>query len=85
MSALPPIATKLVRRNEASRCATRRHLHRSEEPRLFDHLVGASEHGRGTVIPIALVDLEVDGDMVLGRRLHWNEPVASSLRLLMLK
>ena len=27
-------------------CATRRHLQRSEEPRLFDHLVGAAEQGR---------------------------------------
>jgi hypothetical protein len=30
MSALPPIATKLVRRNEVTLCANKGHMHRSE-------------------------------------------------------
>jgi hypothetical protein len=43
MSAMPPIATQSVRRNEASRCANKRHMRRNKS-RSLNHLVGASEH-----------------------------------------
>jgi hypothetical protein len=42
MSAVPPIATELVRPDELTRCAKRRHMHRSRSS-LFDHLVGEGE------------------------------------------
>ena len=38
--------------------------------RLFDHLVGAGEHAGGIVEAERLGGLEVDHQLVLGRRLH---------------
>jgi hypothetical protein len=40
MSALPPIATKLVRRNEVTLCAISGCEQMQQNPCLFDHLVG---------------------------------------------
>jgi hypothetical protein len=37
---------------------------------LFDHLVSAGEHGRGNVDAERLGRLEIDHQLVLGRRLH---------------
>ena len=45
MSALPPIATKLVRRDEVTLCAIRGLAHRGKTALSFDHLVGA-DHQR---------------------------------------
>ena len=39
---------------------------------LFDHLVGAGEHGRGHVEAERLGGLEVEHRFVLGRGLHWQ-------------
>jgi hypothetical protein len=45
MSAMPPIATQSVRRNEVSRCANSYLIRCSEKTPLLDHLVGAGEKG----------------------------------------
>jgi hypothetical protein len=46
MSASHPITTELVRHNEPTRCANRRHSHCNSKALLFDHLVGGSEQRR---------------------------------------
>jgi hypothetical protein len=39
---------------------------------LFDHLVGAGEHGSRKVEPERFGSLEIDHQFVLGGRLHWQ-------------
>jgi hypothetical protein len=47
LSALPPIATALVHRNELTRCTIKSDITRCrKKARLFDHFVGAGEQGR---------------------------------------
>jgi len=40
-------------------------------PALFDHLVSACEHGRRHSDAEGFGGLEIDDELVLGRRLHW--------------
>jgi hypothetical protein len=46
MSAMPPIATELMPRNETSRCATSGCEQAQQDRPLFDHLVGEREQRR---------------------------------------
>src|SRR5262249_18451076 len=45
-------------------------MHRSKTASLFDHLVGAGEHRGRQIKAKRLGGLEVDRQLVLGRRLH---------------
>src|SRR6516225_4337389 len=68
MSALPPKAD-IAERLACPLCAKSGHMHRSKYP-LFDHLVGAGEQRLRHREAERLCGLEVDRQLVLGRRLH---------------
>src|SRR6266404_961713 len=73
MSALPPIATELMRRNELTRSARNGLMHRSKNTgckKSFNHLVSAGEHRRREAEADRLGRLEVDHQLVLGGCLH---------------
>jgi hypothetical protein len=44
----------------------------TSDRRLFDHLVGAAQHGWRNGKPHRLCGLEVDDKLVFGRRLDWQ-------------
>jgi hypothetical protein len=71
MSAIPPMATELVRRNELTLCANRVLMHCSANRQsLFDHVVGASEQRWGHLEAERLGRLEIDDQLEFGRLLH---------------
>jgi hypothetical protein len=71
MSAMPPIATELIRLGELTQCATFGFMQRSK-PRarlqqLFDHLVGTGDERRRHVQTDRLGCLQVDDELELHR------------------
>ena len=69
LSAMPPGATKLLRRSEMTQRANHVISRRSKQ-RAIDHLVGAGEQRRRQVRPSALAVLKLIASLVLGRRLY---------------
>ena len=71
MSAMPPIATRLVRRGSAPLCAKSGCEQSQQRDLLFDQLIGAGEHGRGDVEAKRLggdqIDDEIESSRLLDR------------------
>src|SRR5262245_46207919 len=70
MSASHPKATESLRSSEMTLSAMKRHMQRSKQHRLFDHLVGAGEQGRRDVETQGSCRLQVDYELELGPLLH---------------
>ena len=71
MSAVLPMATELVTRGSPSLGANSGPMHRSKTTSL-DDLVGAGEQHRRHVEAERLSRFEIDHQLILGRRLHWQ-------------
>src|SRR5262249_24819881 len=71
MSAMPPIATQSVRRNEASRCA-KTGREQMQQKKLFDHPVGADQEGLGDGQPERLRGRKVDDEIELNGLFDWK-------------
>src|SRR6266478_9418754 len=71
MSASPPIATKSVRRNERSRCARKRHMHRSKRHHYSITSSAMASTLGGTSRPSAFAVLRLmTSSNLVGKRSH---------------
>src|SRR5215216_1751420 len=67
MSAMPPVAPKLIRLGELTRCAKQPDSCTAANSILFDHLVGAGEQRGWNGNPEYLRGPEIDDEFELGR------------------
>src|SRR2546421_2593305 len=67
MSAMPPIATEMIRLGELTRCATTGYEQSQQTRSLFDHLVGASKQRRRHFEAARLRGIHVNHQLEFGR------------------